>query len=131
MSISSEILKDGVATAEAIKKIRNTFEVNNQEATPMLNPMAGLAPPLPIPTSKKSPRVQTNEGMLSAENDGLKSQLSEKDGEIKRLNQKLTDAYQVVSDFRESFSGCVEELSGKAYDVQSSVYDVLTGTESD
>jgi len=127
MSIGTEILKEGVATAEAIQKIRNTFEQN--QGNPMLNPMASIVPPLPIPTNKKSPRAATNESMLTAENGGLKDQLLEKDEEIKRLNTKLGQAYQVVEQFRETFVAAVEDLNGKVFDVQSSVYEVLSGSE--
>ena len=128
MSIGTEILKEGVATAEAIQKIRNTFE-QTQGTNPMLNPMASIVPPLPIPTNKKSPRAATNESMLTAENGGLKNQLAEKDEEIKKLNAKLGQAYQVVEHFRETFVAAVEDLNGKVFDVQSSVYEVLSGSE--
>lgn len=126
MSVGSEILKEGVQVAQAIQEIRNTFNAGN---TNMLNPMGSIVPPLPIPTNKKSPRAATNESMLTAENDGLKNQLVEKDEEIKKLNAKLAQAYTVVEKFRETFVEVVEDLNGKVFDVQSSVYEVLSGTE--
>lgn len=128
MSMSSEILKSGVETAQAIQKIRDIHEQSKGQ-NPMLNPLTAITPPLPIPTAKKSPRAATNESMLTVENDGLKNQLAEKDEEIKKLNAKLGQAYAVVESFRETFVASVEELNGKVFDVQSSVYEVLSGTE--
>jgi len=112
MSIGTEILKEGVATAEAIQKIRNTFEQSNGNSL-MMNPMNNIVPPLPIPMVKKSPRQATNESMLAAENGGLKDQLLEKDEEIKRLNAKLGAAYAVVEKFRETFVEAVSDLNGR------------------
>lgn len=127
MSISSEILKDGVATAEAIQKIRDTFE--QSKGTSMLNPLTAIAPPLPISSNKKSARVHSNETMLTAEIEGLTKTMEERDEEIKKLNAKLGEAYAIVEKFRETFCEAVEDLNGKVFDVQHSVYEVLSGSE--
>lgn len=128
VSISSEILKDGVATAKAIQEIRDTFQ-SSQGIIGAMNPLNGIAPPQPVQTPKKSPRVHSNETMLSAELEGLQKLVADRDETIKILNAQLGKAYSVVEAHRESFTSELEEMKSKVFDMQHSVYEVLSSSE--
>ncbi len=127
VSISSEILKDGVATAKAIQEIRDTFQ--SSQGLGVMNPLNGIAPPQPVPAPKKSPRVHSNETMLSAELEGLQKLVADRDETIKILNAQLGKAYSVVEEHRESFTKELEEMKSKVFDMQHSVYEVLSSSE--
>jgi len=123
VSISDEILKEGVATAKAISDIRSILNQDTAQA------MASLNPPTPI-SNQTPPRVNTNEKMLAAENEGLKKQLAEMHGETKRLSSQLASAYKLIEGFRIDFAQTIEALNGKVYDVQHSVYEALGGYDA-
>ena len=127
VSISSEILKDGVATAKAIQEIRDTFQ--SSQGLGVMNPLNSIAPPQPVPAPKKSPRVHSNETMLSAELEGLQKLVADRDETIKILNAQLGKAYSVVEEHRESFTKELEEMKSKVFDMQHSVYEVLSSSE--
>ena len=126
MSITEEMLKEAEKTADTIVNVRNKFDLQKQSMVQMFNPMSSIQPPKPLVPKQKSPRVSSNEGLLSAENESLRQQLAEKDEVIKRVNEKTASAYQVVQDFREGFCKEVEALSEKVFDLQHKVYEKIT-----
>ena len=130
MSITDEMLKDAVNTAEAIQKVRGLLdpETPKGEQSTMFN--SGIQAPLPIPTlQRKTPRVSSNEGLLTAENEALKKQCTEKEEETQAVTKKLSEVYAIVEAFREDFIKSNEEISDKVFNFQHSVYAIISDTE--
>ena len=122
MSISDEMLKDAVKTADTIVDVRNKFDLQKAGLNQMLQ---GLQPPMPMTPRQKSSRVSSNEGMLTAENANLQQQIADKEEEIRGANEKTVSAYKIVGEFREEFTKELEGIIEKICDLQHKVYEAI------
>ncbi len=134
--INDNILDQATKTTNAILSMKDVLFKQNLEHRKLeaesmhsISSMTGMIPPMPVETPQKSPRVKTNEDMLIAENESLKSQLEDKEAEKHVLDARLAAAYMVVKEFRDSFGETVKELNSKAFEVQSGVYKALSGED--
>lgn len=119
VDIHGEMLKtaDTIKSMQEILKPHEPMNFTNRFSAPNLE---NLSRPV------ESPRASSNEQLLLAENKTLKDKLQKLESQNNKINDKLTDAYKEINDWRRTFEETLNAVSKKGYELQTKIYEICS-----